>query len=219
MAVIDLHEVLSHDIQFGDLRVNYLAYGSDNHWKQVWLSQGIEFIHYLKNKSFDEIRFDLPHSIFGPSVRLYDELNTEYDTNIEDSGLLLHEFSQAEVDSLNPHEDSADTDTGPLEAWHLTHLFRSRYSFVMFPGDDWLRKKAYVLWDSSRLHSGLHSSNVLEMLNDSPEERAHDHSRAEWDAMNHSWTERSRIWQQGGSGYWANGDLSKIIWSGSAPGS
>lgn len=84
----------------------------------------------------------------------------------------------------------------------------------MFVGDDWLRERGYVLWDSSRLYS----NNILEMFKDPPEERTHEESRVELDAMRYSWAERSKVWQQGGSGYWADGDLSKIVWAASAAG-
>jgi hypothetical protein len=168
----------------------------------------------LENQSFHDIKLSLLRSGTGLNVQLYDELNTEYDSNIEDNGLLLSEYSQNNLDSLNPRENHADTDTGPYEVWALTHSRRSQYSFVMFIGDDWLRRRAYVLWDSSRLHR----NKLLEMLKDPPEERRHRPSQAEWDIMIHSRAERSRIWLQGGSGYWAEGDLSRVVWAESAPG-
>lgn len=165
-------------------------------------------MHSLQNKSFHGIKRSLPHSPNGLSVQLCGELNTEYDSSIENNGLLLEEYSQEDLDSLTPREDPADMDIGPYEVWASTHFQRSQYSFVMFVADDWLRQRAYVLWDISRLHS----NNFLHMLMDPPEELVRRPSQAEWDAQIHSWTERTDVWIQGGSGYWAEGDLSRIVW-------
>jgi hypothetical protein len=166
-------------------------------------------VHGLQNQSYNDIKRSLPYSPTGLGVVLDGELNSEYDGSIEANGLLLNEYSQYDLDSLTPREDPADTDTGPYEVWAPTHSDRSQYSFVMFVGDEWLRRRAYVLWDSSRLHS----NNFLEMLQDRSKERIHVPSQAEWDAQTHSWNERRAVWIQGGSGYWAEGDLSRIVWA------
>jgi hypothetical protein len=62
-AVIDLHEVFSHDVQFGYLPINYLAFGTDNPWNQIWVSFGCIRVFFRS-------RYQLPSGTYLPFVLL-----------------------------------------------------------------------------------------------------------------------------------------------------
>lgn len=45
------YDVLAHDVEFGELGIDYTTTGDSNHFRQLWLSQGVDFIHRLMSES------------------------------------------------------------------------------------------------------------------------------------------------------------------------
>jgi hypothetical protein len=71
-----------------------------------------------------------------------------------------------------------------------------------------LREHAYVLWDLDRLER----CKMLDKFELIPTEPSHMYSEEYIARMEKSIHERYAIWQKGGSGYWSEGDASRVIW-------
>ena len=72
----------------------------------------------------------------------------------------------------------------------------------------------YCLWDKARLNAwGLFAKGwTAQRAHERAQERSRKVSKQS-DRLNKLWEERSRIWQLGGKGWWAEGDESKIVWT------
>jgi hypothetical protein len=71
----------------------------------------------------------------------------------------------------------------------------------------WLRERAYVLWDGERVKKqpgGFGESPTYVTL--------YNHTTRDYNEMYISFRERSKIWREGGTGYWSKGDTSRIVW-------
>lgn len=120
----------------------------------------------------------------------------------------LEDFTAQELEALVPQPSSPDSDTGPYDAWYQAHKELPRPAFTLASEHDGLRERAYVLWDGARLRE----YGLLETFSHVFEFSTREHSEEERAAMEHSWDERSKIWQKGGSGFWYIGDESQIVW-------
>ncbi|KAH8655248.1 hypothetical protein BX600DRAFT_515083 [Xylariales sp. PMI_506] len=194
---------VSQDIEFGEVSVDYITNGGENYWKQKWLSQGILFIYRLMNGSSDDIKGAmLKSALASPGARLRDALIAEYGEDVE-SNVALGEHSDEELKRLIPRNDGHDTDIGPYTAWYDAHTHLPPGAWVMFADNSARRERAYVLWDWGRITA----YNLLEKFEDAPELTE---SQDDFEVIIHSFQERSKIWQQGGWGYWTEGDNSRI---------
>ncbi|KAI5863973.1 hypothetical protein GGS23DRAFT_596457 [Durotheca rogersii] len=202
------HDVLAHDVELGELGIDYLTAGDGNGWRQLWLSQGIGFIYRLINENSYETKKALLKSTFGAgSADLYEALCTPSEEGLDDV-IPLAEYTDEALTTLFPVLDSQDTDKGPFEAWRVAFNVWPRCAWVMLVNSFGLRKRAYVFWDWDRLER----YGMLELSDNVPEGSELQYTGEEYDAMYESFKERSNIWQKGGSGYWSRGDESKIVW-------
>ncbi|KAI1632894.1 hypothetical protein F4809DRAFT_56899 [Biscogniauxia mediterranea] len=199
-------DVLSHDIEFGELSIDYLTLGNDNYFKQLWISQGLGFIHELITESSYENKRSLLKSAFGEGgVSLCNALCMLPDGT---DPRLLDEYTEEEINASFPRVWGKFDDEGPRIAWHYTHEGLPQGAWVMFDDNAGLRERAYVFWDSARLQR----YNLLESFNDVPGDSSHMYTFENLDEMEESFNERSEIWQKGGQGYWSKGDESNITY-------
>jgi len=81
--------------------------------------------------------------------------------------------------------------------------------FVFLNSNACLRQRGYVMWD----HKRIEDESILHTLEKAQEDDGRQPwPTDEWDKMQRSFDKRSEIWLQGGSGYWSEGDTSKIVW-------
>lgn len=141
------------------------------------------------------------------SAELYDALaeSVEADSNDDTS---LEDYTQDMIEALVPRHDSQDTDQGPYLAWRAFHGYLPRSAWVMLSTNSGLRERGYVLWDWDRMER----YNMIELFQNIPNRASHAHTDEDYEEMEASFDQRSKIWQKGGSGYWRKGDTSKIVW-------
>ncbi len=97
-------------------------------------------------------------------------------------------------------------DKGPYEAWHNLHVGLTLGESLMCYRDAWLRERAYVFWDQDRMQKQFKDG-----FGGNPGHRFY-YTEQEFEEMRESFRKRSKIWQKGGTGYWARGDTSRIVW-------
>ncbi|KAK1958615.1 hypothetical protein LY78DRAFT_674291 [Colletotrichum sublineola] len=178
-------EVVAHDVNFGEFDIDYLTNGDDNHYRQLWLS-------------FDTGDVNLPLALFEALEDRDDIANVWYEDDVEEKLHLV----------MPEHKNEEDVDRGPYEAWYPAHKGLPIACSFMDLDNDWLRKRAYVLWDWDRIER----HHLLEIFQGHPVNPRLEYTQEEWQEMQESFNERSLIWQKGGSGYWSKGDTSRIVW-------
>ncbi|KDN60283.1 hypothetical protein CSUB01_09768 [Colletotrichum sublineola] len=174
------------------------------------LSQGINFLHRLiceiswdKKRELLKLSFDtgdvnLPLALFEALEDRDDIANVWYEDDVEEKLHLV----------MPEHKNEEDVDRGPYEAWYPAHKGLPIACSFMDLDNDWLRKRAYVLWDWDRIER----HHLLEIFQGHPVNPRLEYTQEEWQEMQESFNERSLIWQKGGSGYWSKGDTSRIVW-------
>ncbi|KAF4831846.1 hypothetical protein CGCTS75_v004910 [Colletotrichum tropicale] len=223
------YDVFAHDVAFGKRKVDYLTFGTKNDSRQLWLSQGIEYIcdvitqdnyesrkrelelaHSMYDANLNEVLFGLEEQMF--SVDIWQGMVR---LNLQDGDSFIS--TKEEVLSRVLCEEDKDYDLGPRESWIAANLgmsesdFESSGGFVslLWDGSDWLRGRAYLFWDWDRVqrHQFLdlwQTARVMRHDTPCPEDTKE---------MEESFAERSKIWHEGGRGYWSKGDTSRIVWS------
>lgn len=108
-----------------------------------------------------------------------------------------------------------DPDSGPFSIWKWAHESVHLRNSVYHRRQSKLRKSGYVMWDQERL-------DTLAICRDrwqpseagsfrlSPPDAPAGEVDESWEL---SWRERSRIYNEGGRGWWAAGEESKIVWA------
>lgn len=127
----------------------------------------------------------------------------------------LKEFSYKESttegDSIPIFATSEDYDQGPFVMWKWAQKLGPLTNRAM------LRSLGYVMWNNERLDNlGILQEQEWQpqrlvrdsLPNDSP---VHEVTDERWLA---SWRERSRIHDQGGTGWWDFDDESQVVWPG-----
>ncbi|KAK1775415.1 hypothetical protein QBC45DRAFT_422270 [Copromyces sp. CBS 386.78] len=200
-------DVLAHDVDFGELSVDYLTPGDDNQWRERWLSRGVEFVYSLTvADSYDAKKSLLESSVdsMPGRISLPEALGQLYDAD----GQMIEEYSEEQLRSMAPrHSDQTeeDTDCGPYQAWRNANEGLSLEESIMMAHNSWLRERAYVFWDAHRV------SKLQDGFGEDPGYQA-AFTEQEYNEMLESFDERSKIWQKGGTGYWSRGDTSRIVW-------
>ncbi|KAH9986481.1 hypothetical protein F4779DRAFT_611798 [Xylariaceae sp. FL0662B] len=124
------YDIVAHDIEFGELEMDYLTLGGDNHWKQRWISRGVEFIYQvMKENSYHNQHALLKSTFSADGVSLCDALSTLAD---DGDGRFLNECTEDEIEALSPRRGEADADEGPYQAWSSTHQYLPRGAWVMY---------------------------------------------------------------------------------------
>lgn len=147
----------------------------------------------MRESSDDTKKAMLKSALASPGTKLHDALNAEYSDDANNN-TALEEYSDEELEALTPRSDKHDTDPGPYEAWYAAHAHLPPGAWVMFSDNTGRRQRAYVLWDWSRIKG----YSLLEEFENTPEPA---YLQGDIKAMEHSFEERSKVWQQGGKGY------------------
>ncbi|KAI1128589.1 hypothetical protein F5Y10DRAFT_264932 [Nemania abortiva] len=201
------YDVVAHDIEFGEVRTDYLAPARESYWKQIWLSQGVDFIHQLTTVDSYEAKRTLLNSALGRSAtNLPERLEAMLETYSKDVLDAAEACSKDQLQSLLSSCDNDDTNNGPFEAWYTCHEGVPAGAWAMTDDNAWLRRRAYVFWDWGRIQS----NDLLPVFRSVPESQSSAYTSQEYDEMLESFDERSRISQAGGRGYWSKGDTSRI---------
>ncbi|KAI1149476.1 hypothetical protein F4825DRAFT_464112 [Nemania diffusa] len=194
-------DTISHDIELGELSIDYITNGPLNASKQIWISLGIDFINQLENTPSHEAQQALLISTTTAGrLELHDSLSRSCETNTENENN-LEDFSDEELKALVPKPDEEDTDEGPFIAWHEAHLDTPHDCWVLLQDNASARRCAYVFWDAARV-AQYNLLQTLDKLPSIPQYPSHE----EFLKMQHSFNERSRLWQKGGKGYWNPSD-------------
>lgn len=146
----------------------------------------------------------------------WDQLIPETDENADDDdGTVLANYSEAEWKQLRAQSSVKEyLEHWPWEAWRGAHADLPRNAFVMFSENSGLRDRAYVFWDNQRF---ARYCLLRKFEREAPPRVEILPESDEWTQMERSWEARSKIWQRGGRGYWAEGDLSRIEWPSGCP--
>ncbi|KAI1658971.1 hypothetical protein F4813DRAFT_355275 [Daldinia decipiens] len=204
------HDVLAHDVEFGELEIDYITTGDNNHFRQLWLSQGVDFIHRLMSESSYNSKKALLKSAFvAGKVDLYEALISPPETDLNDD-VPLSDYADEDLAALFPPTESQDKDSdkGPFEAWRVAFNPLPRSAWVMLTNNYGLRERAYVFWDLDRIET----YDMMKLFENTPEDSELQRAYDDMDEMRESFEERSKIWQKGGSGYWSKNDASRIVW-------
>ncbi|KAI0897554.1 hypothetical protein F4806DRAFT_462652 [Annulohypoxylon nitens] len=204
------HDVLAHDVEFGELGIDYITTGDNNHFRQLWLSQGVDFIHRLMGEnSYDGKKALLKSAFATGKVDLYEALMSPLEMDLNDD-VPLSDYTDEGLAALFPSTESQDQDTdkGPFEAWRMAFNHWPRSAWVMLSNNSGLRERAYVFWDLDRIET----YGMLKLFENTPEDSELQRAYDDIDEMHESFEERSKIRQKGGSGYWKKNDESRIIW-------
>ncbi|KAI1077085.1 hypothetical protein F5B20DRAFT_553159 [Whalleya microplaca] len=212
-------EFMMHDVGFWKLGVDYLSLGSDNDCVQDWLSQGLEFVDRIANEENYERKRDLLWKtiISDSSRKLYIQsslMDALWGRNNFGS---LAEYREHKMEAKTPRHAlyNHDVNAGPRTTWvwlvnHEEDSFT--HSSSRQPGLDsaGLKEQGYVMWDLDRIRR----YDLLRMFETTPEMSSHSLEDDD-DACDESLAscdERQEIWLRGGSGYWSEGDYSRIVW-------
>ncbi|KAJ3577903.1 hypothetical protein NPX13_g2663 [Xylaria arbuscula] len=192
------HDVLAHDIEFGELNIDYITNGPDNQWKQGWISQGLRFTLKLEQAtSHDERAALLSSTLVSGHVKLHEALTKSCESDDENYEI-LENYSKEEIKTLEPRHDSEEEDGWPFLAWKLGHDHLPREGWVLMTDNAVLRRCAYVLWDTDRIQR----YNMVPTLNKLSFLYEPELGTEAYEAMFRSFALRSKIWQKGGRGYW-----------------
>lgn len=226
-SIIAFNEVAEHDIVWGVLPIDFIDDGRSPHLQRAYfcrehfLSIGLEYLHHLGSaKTYDERYRLLSPNPVPESDKEFLESALQVEGN-EANGAddWLDKYTPADILRLKnkPFASSGDAerDSGPYEAWRWAYATYDHRCFY-FADEHWnKRRKAYVMWDLARLSEWenyqQHWDERTEPdwgvdLDDDRESLIRIEAR--WKSKN----ERGRIYQLGGSGWWAWGDESKIQW-------
>ncbi|KAK4183099.1 hypothetical protein QBC35DRAFT_394605 [Podospora australis] len=184
-------EVAAHDIVMGEFDVDYLSSGSDNIWRQSWLSSGVKFVFKLTLTKTYEEKYKLFRTVHCQTYRDFPEAII-YTVPDWDIGLTVGEYP---LEIFLEDSQSQDPDPGPFETWRKIHLDDILDGIIGIYSNQWLRLRGYVFWDQARIHKFPKEYWVGETIPDCTLE--------EFEEMRESWKERSKLWLMGREGYWS----------------
>ncbi|KAF4879909.1 hypothetical protein CGCSCA1_v000804 [Colletotrichum siamense] len=182
-------DVIAHDVLFGELNVDYLHRGRRNDERQIWA--------HMNNRWQKDFFFsgdwigwaNCPGALFDV-LRAY--CSDDSGSEGRDEGDLLSIVFSRGMDE--------DVDKGPCEAWYAAHKSQPVGSWLMLDHNDWLRDRAYVLWDWKRIQQ----HQLLKLFESVPDGQIHrpQPTTDELEAMSASFVVRETIFENGGLGYW-----------------
>lgn len=226
-SIIAFNEVAEHDVVWGVLPIDYIDFGRSPHLARVsfcrehFLSIGLEYLHHLGSaKTYDERYRLLSPNPVPESDREFLESALQVEGNEADGADdWLDKYTPADILLLKnkPFASSSDAerDSGPYKAWRWAYAKYDHRCFY-FADEHWnQRRKAYVMWDLARLSEWENYQQRWDERTEPDWGVDLDDDRESLIRMEARWksmTERGRIYQLGGSGWWAWGDESKIQW-------
>lgn len=167
------------------------------------LSQGLEFVDQLMNADSYEAKEPLLSSAFGKGYASFPQAAEPLSRAIRDDDKMVEEYTQEELLPVASAQGHGDLERGPYEAWFAAHRGIPAVASVMPKEHAWFRERAYVLWDWDRVQS----AELLAVIGAGPPEEAIIGGFGEeYDMMQESFDERSKLWQKCCSGYWHGGE-------------
>lgn len=212
---VPFNDVAEHDVNWGELHIPWVdTFGSDEIWhKQGYLLKGLEFIFQLVTATTYDDRHSLLSNKGSGGSFLSDALTPP--SALHHDGIPLEEYNdEKERMFVSPQFDD-DLDSGPAEAWHWAHATCTKDRFYFLKDHRRFRQRGYVMWDYTRLLGWNFFDLPIQAL---PPERLPTYSPERFEKETKrkmqadSFTERDRIWVNGGRGWWAPGDESHIRW-------
>lgn len=209
---VPFNDLALHDVEWGENMISIISDqgAPENFWKESVLSLGLAFLQDLVAAQTYEQR----RQLLGPNLTSDDQFlheglmaQGEYDER------LLDELSAANQSEVVNKPFFQDEDVGPEEAWKWAYRNRELsmlyYDLELYD----LRAWGFCLWD----HARLTSWGVFNMACDDREYKTyHDYLSEDhiisYEELSKSWDKRSKIWNQGGRGWWKEGDESRIVW-------
>ena len=214
-------DVAKHDVEWGSNSVPYIDDDTgmgENLYKKCYVARGLEYVHRLVTASTYGARYEILEERNPQpcrSGRFGNRLADVLELQVEDDGVPLKDYTE-EMKTL--HIGPAflnDSDSGPMEAWGWANSKSSKGQFYFREDHRPLRQRGYVMWDLQRLLNWkLLEKPVEEVI--APHRRGYPERlrrEVEREEQRKSFKERSRIWMDGGRGWWAPGDESHIRWS------
>ena len=214
-------DVAKHDVEWGDNSVPYIddATGmGEDIYKMSYVARGLKYVHRLITANTYSARYDiLEEPDLEPFERgkLRNRLSDALGLQVEDDGVPLKDYTEElKILHISP-PFLKDSDRGPTEAWRWAHSKSSKSQFYFRADHRPLRQRGYVMWDLQRLLDWKLLENPVEnvIAQRRPGYPERLRRKAERDEQRQSFKERSRIWMNGGRGWWTPGDESHIQWS------
>jgi len=210
--------VAQHDIGWGELGIEWVDrwYDENNGWKEGYLTRGLGYLHQLVHAPTYEARYNLLSFSDMEKLSLYDGLIQQPQSGERP----FSEYSPVERDAILNHPCPADSDKGPRDAWLWAHqdsechnLYNARYERHAY-----LRKCGYVMWDAVRWRDwGLLDTEWDDCRVEVQERENLPQDITSFVEVQESWKVRSQIHARGGKGWWAPGDLSRVVWRSGKP--
>lgn len=205
-------EYAEHDVAWGHHGF-YPTWMDENSLEEGYLSQGLDYLHSLLTAEtyYDRSMVLEPHK---PSDYCFLTAGLQAQENEDDYGAGQRQL-RGEAHDYDIQALSAGDDSGPIEAWCWANGSETLY-YEHDQAD--LREWGYCLWDKSRLEAwGLFRKPWTSQRAYDRRLRVSFDKQRQVERIERSQHEKSRIYQYGGSGWWAEGDESKIIWSHGTP--
>ena len=173
------------------------------------MSQGLEFISQLADAATYDEKLELLRSkVDAENAFLASAL---HEANHEEPDKILAEYEKEELESLHGSgEDDSDFVSGPYDVWSWANQDELPDRFIFAWDKALLRKRGYVMWDRARIAEDNMMDIFKKIMSVPPPSL--EPMQDEWDEMQMTFEERSRIWQRGGRGFWSKEDESKIVW-------
>ncbi|CAH0038431.1 unnamed protein product [Clonostachys rhizophaga] len=192
------NDVAAHDVLWGEFQVE----------PALWL--GSPELQFFLFKGLGAIRRIAAAKTYAEQQKLFNGIPGTRHLNLHRA---LKDFSYKESttedDSIPSFATSEDYDQGPFLIWKRAQKLGTLTNRAM------LRSLGYVMWNQERLDNlGILQEQEWQLQrlvrdslpNDSP---VHEVTDERWLA---SWRERSRIHEQGGTGWWDFDDESQVVW-------
>lgn len=211
---VAFNELAEHDISWGELCINPTQpMMSENRFQEGYLSQGLGFLHRLVTAETYDDRYAALNPL-KPSDHhfLHEGLREQ---GVDDVNGAFQRGEREEAPSYDIPALSANDDSGPIEAW----CWANGAEIVYYENDQAdLREWGYCLWDKARLEAwGLFYKPWTGRRAYERARRQHSEENSRSERLMKSREERSRIWMLGGTGWWDEGDESRIVWTCGTP--
>jgi hypothetical protein len=177
------------------------------------LSKGLVFLSRLADASEWEVKADLlRRELSRPSpVWASLTLGLELEAKQIEPRTTLEEYTQEERDALQGVvAETSEDESGPFTVWARENSSAFTDMFVYRGGNEELREAAWVMWDLSTFRTS--DLNAQLKHQDWIWSELDEYTTEEIERWEESHEPRAAIYGKGGSGYWAPGDESRIMW-------
>ena len=207
LTVLAYNDVARHDVEWGEFSIPfyYNTHPPDNDRLEHYLSLGLSFVRKLVTvPTYDERYRLLLLEHKKDETFMYITLS-EMDYSI---GKPIAGLTEADRAALAKPMSALDPDKGPAEAWFWAYYRENMAQCYALGEQKQLRERGYVMFDYDRLARW----EVFDQQFTSTIDRDSSEMKARHKEMHDSWRKRSKVWQNGGRGWWSEDDQSKLIW-------